>query len=92
MSTGGTAVDVTDTTHAGYGEWARRIGDELDLGIFAIDVIAPDERVAPSAGDAVVLEVNSAPQWLHHTFSERRTHDIAGMVLCFLFDRPYPSA
>jgi cyanophycin synthetase len=36
---------------------------------------------------AKVLELNARPEWLHHTFSERRTHDVAALILESLFGK-----
>ena len=87
MSQGGIAVDVTDEVHPTYAAWVRRIARHLDLDLFALDVIAEDHTRDQGAA---CLEVNAQPQWLHHTFSERRTHDIAAMILAHTFGPPPP--
>ena len=91
IAQGALAVDVTDEIHPAYGAWMRRIGERLGLSIFALDVICRDHRTDPGAaapGAVGALEINARPQWLHHTFSERRQHDIPGLILRALLGAP----
>ncbi|MCB9676923.1 MAG: ATP-grasp domain-containing protein [Alphaproteobacteria bacterium] len=81
---GGRPVDVTDSVHPAYADWMERIAAGLGLSIFALDVICADPTAPPDASGARALEVNARPQWLHHTFSEGRRHDIAGAILASL--------
>jgi cyanophycin synthetase len=85
MAQGGTAVDVTDAVHPHYGQWIRRAAVRLDLRIFSLDVITTDHTQPPEA-HAVLLELNTNPDWLHHTFSEGRQHDIPALILQSLFN------
>ena len=79
---GGAPVDVTDALHPGYAAWCARIAAALGLSIFGLDVIAADPSADPDVpGAAAILELNAQPQWLHHTFSEGRTHDIPALLL-----------
>ncbi len=84
MSVGGVAVDVTDRIHPTYGLWVDAVGARLGLDIFALDIVATDPEAEPESA-ASVLEINPRPQWLHHTFSERRRHDMPGLILDHLF-------
>ena len=77
---GGHVIDVTDSIHPLYGDWIARIARRFGLSVFALDVITEDPGADP-LGASRVIEVNGAAQWLHHTFSEGRTHDIATLVL-----------
>ncbi len=87
MSVGGVAVDVTDRIHPDYARWVEAVAARLGLDIFALDIVAADPAAEPGSS-ASVLEINPRPQWLHHTFSERRTHDIPGLILDHLFGQP----
>lgn len=78
---GGRAIDVTDRLHPAYGQWMRRIAARLGISIFAMDVICDDHRADPEGGQVGALEINAQSQWLHHTFSERRQHDIPALIL-----------
>jgi cyanophycin synthetase len=80
MSLGATAVDVTDALHPRWGAWIGRVAERLDLGIFALDAMSVDVAADPEQ-HAVVLEVNARAQWLHHTFSEGRRHDMGAIIL-----------
>lgn len=84
MAKGGTAVDVTDALHPDFSKWASAVAKLFDAKILAIDAVcaAPHE---PPEGNVTVLEVNAAPEWVHHTFSENRTHDIATRILRYWF-------
>lgn len=80
MSLGATAVDVTDALHPRWHDWIARAAGRLDLGIFALDAMSTDVAADP-AECAFVLEVNARAQWLHHTFSEGRSHDMGALIL-----------
>ena len=61
LSTGGSAVDVTDTVHKANRFMAERIASIVGLDIAGIDVIAPTlEQPVKKVGGAVI-EVNAAP-------------------------------
>ena len=51
---------------------------------FAIDSIAPDCTKPPEEG-AWALEINARPEWLHHTFSQGKKHDMGRIVVEALF-------
>ena len=80
----GHAVDYTEEIHPRYHDWTKRIVDHLDASFMAIDVICEDPTLDPE-GTAYVLEINALAEWAHHTFSERRTHDLAGLVIDLAF-------
>lgn len=85
MTHGGIATDITDTIHEDYLSWAAPLAERLNLSTFALDIISPDYTKDPKEVNAVVLEINGDGDWLHHTFSERRTHDIPHMMISNLF-------
>lgn len=85
MAQGGTAVDVTDAVHPAYRQWIRRAAGRLGLSIFSLDAITTDHTKSPET-HAVLLELNTNPDWLHHTFSEGRQHDIPALILRSLFE------
>lgn len=84
MSQGAAAIDVTSGLHPIFQEWIDRIVHYLKVDFFAIDFMASDFRNNPT-NQSIVLEINAQPEWLHHTFSEVKTHDIAKMVLDAVF-------
>lgn len=85
ISQGGQAVDITDQLHPVYARWVSAIAERLGISLFALDVIAREPGAAPDAQHTALLELNTWPMWLHHTFSEGRSHDIAGLILEDLF-------
>jgi len=84
MGQGGIAIDVTDELHPQYQEVVERVGKAFGFRTFALDGIVPDCTQPPSDGFKA-LEVNAKAQWMHHTFSEVRTHDIPKLILMDLF-------
>lgn len=84
MSQGATAIDITDEIHPGYWEWVSRVAARFNIEVFSLDAITLDHTLEPST-NAKVLELNARPQWLHHTFSERRQHDIPSLLLKSIF-------
>lgn len=86
MNQGAVATDITAEIHPNYKEWIEKIANELNWSIFALDVLTLDYTVAPSTQNAWALEINGQPYWYHHTFSEKRTHNIAKMILEEVFN------
>lgn len=86
MGQGGLAIDVTDQLHPQYGTWASALSAAIGIETFAFDLMCTDASAHP-VGHAWALELNPRSQWLHHTFSEVRQHDIPAMVLGWLFPR-----
>lgn len=84
MAKGGRAVDLTDALHPSFRDWVGKTAKAFGLEVFSLDVICSDPA-APADEGAVVLEVNAEPDWLHHTFSDGRRHDMAAIYLRFLF-------
>ncbi|MCB0651210.1 MAG: hypothetical protein KDC85_08045 [Saprospiraceae bacterium] len=87
MAQGAVAIDKTDQFHPGFQLWVDKLVTYLGTSYFAIDIIAPDLSAPPEQG-AYALEINARPEWLHHTFSRGRTHDLPGMVLDAIFGLP----
>lgn len=84
MAQGAVAIDKTDQFHPDFQLWVDKLVTYLGTSYFAIDIIAPDLSAPPEQG-AYALEINARPEWLHHTFSRGRTHDLPGMVLDSIF-------
>lgn len=84
MAQGGIATDVTDDIHTFYNDWVNALSAYLCTSYFGLDIMTTDYTQDPHF-HASVLEINARAEWLHHTFSERKTHDIAGMILKSIF-------
>ena len=65
LSTGGDAVDVTDTMHAAWRELAARITKDMGLRICGVDIIIDGNIVTPPK-KYWVLETNAAPGLDHY--------------------------
>lgn len=84
MAQGGIATDVTNEIHPIYHKWVSGLVQYLNTGYFGLDLMTKNYAANPIE-NTNVLEINARADWLHHTFSEHRTHDIAGMILKELF-------
>lgn len=84
MSKGALAIDVTDRLHPSYAEWTQKLGDAFDINVYSVDMMCTDLS-GPADAHGWVLEINAGPDWLHHTFSEVRRHDIPEQLLKFMF-------
>lgn len=84
MAKGGIAIDVSDDIHPIFGEWVTQLSNYLGTGYFGLDLMSTDyqDKAIESTN---VLEINAYADWMHHTFSERKTHDIPGIILKELF-------
>ena len=85
MAQGGHAIDVTGAIDPVFSDWVAKITHELGTGYFALDVMcsAHDSHVS---GNAVALELNIRAEWMHHTFSEGRTHNLEKTIVDRLFE------
>lgn len=90
IAQGGAVIDCTDDLHPGYADCIRLVGERLQMKVFALDAITTDHTRDPMT-HAKFMEINCKSDWLHHTFSERRQHDVPTMILRDLFDIPSPS-
>lgn len=85
IAQGGIPIDVSDEIHPLYHQWALNLSDYLGTGYMGLDFITPNHMENPNNHSAI-LEINARADWVHHTFSERKTHDIAAIILKKLFD------
>lgn len=84
MGQGGIAVDVSEELHPAYQDLVDQVANAFGFRTFALDGIVPDSSQHPSEGFKA-LEVNAKAQWMHHTFSQVRTHNIPELILRDLF-------
>ncbi|HXE56863.1 MAG TPA: cyanophycin synthetase, partial [Gemmatimonadales bacterium] len=86
LSTGGTAIDVTDVVHPDNGEVAVRAARIIGLDVAGIDFLTPDiSRSYKDVGGAI-CEVNAAPGLrMHLAPSEGEPRDVAGAIIDMLF-------
>jgi len=91
LSTGGTAIDVTDQVHPDNVEMAVRTVKALGLDVGGVDFLTPDITVSYKENNGAICEVNAAPGFRMHTApSEGRPRDVAGPVIDMLFPPGMP--
>lgn len=86
LSTGGTAIDVTDRVHPVNIELAERISQLVDLNIAGIDVVAPSIETPLSENGGGIVEVNAAPGFrMHLAPTEGKPRPVGEAVVDMLF-------
>lgn len=92
LSTGGTAIDLTDVVHPDNREMAIRAASAVGLDVCGVDFITKD--IAESYRDVGggICEVNAAPGFrMHVAPTEGKPRDVAGPVMDMLFPPGTPS-
>jgi len=86
LSTGGTAIDLTDVVHPDNRDMAERAIMAVGLDVGGVDFLIEDiTRSYKDIGGAIV-EVNAAPGFrMHVAPSEGQPRDVAGTVIDMLF-------
>ena len=92
LSTGGTAIDVTDLVHPDNREMAIRAAATVGLDVCGVDFLTPDiSRSFKDIGGGI-CELNAAPGFrMHVAPSEGKPRDVAGAVIDMLFPQNAPS-
>jgi len=92
LSTGGTAVDVTDIVHPDNRNMAERAIKAIGLDIGGVDFLSADISQSYKDISAGICEVNAAPGFrMHVAPSEGKPRDVAGAVMEMLFPAGTPS-
>lgn len=92
LSTGGTAIDVTDLVHPDNEEMAVRAVKAIGLDVGGVDFLSPDIAVSYKENGAAICEINAAPGFrMHVAPSEGKPRDVAGAVIDMLFPPGTPS-
>jgi cyanophycin synthetase len=92
LSTGGTAVDVTDIIHPDNREMAERAARAIGLDVAGVDFLTTDIAESYRITGGAICEVNAAPGFrMHVSPSEGTPRDVAGPVLDMLFPPGEPS-
>lgn len=81
LSTGGTAVDMTEVTHPDNIAAAERIARLIGLDICGIDFLHPDVTKSYKDVGGVILEVNQGPSFDMHDASTNSTNRVRSLVL-----------
>jgi cyanophycin synthetase len=86
ISTGGTAIDVTDVVHPDNREMALRAVRAIGLDVGGVDFLTDDISRSYREIGGGICEVNAAPGFrMHVAPSEGTPRDVAGPVMDMLF-------
>ena len=92
LSTGGTAIDVTDVIHPDNREMAERTIKAIGLDIGGVDFLTKDITKSFREAGGGICEVNAGPGFrMHVAPSEGTPRDVAGPVIDMLFPPDQPS-
>ncbi len=92
LSTGGTAIDVTDVIHPDNREMAERVIKAVGLDIGGVDFLSEDITVSYKDNGAGICEVNAGPGFrMHVAPSEGKPRDIAAKVIDMMFPPSTPA-
>ena len=92
LSTGGTAIDVTDIVHPDNRDMAVRAVKAIGLDIGGVDFLCSDISRSYKETGAAICEINAAPGFrMHVAPSEGTPRDVAGPVMEMLFPANAPS-
>lgn len=92
LSTGGTAIDVTDIIHPDNREMAVRAAQAVGLDVAGIDFLCTDISESYRVNRGAICEVNAAPGFrMHVAPTEGEPRDVAGKVMDMLFPAGTPS-
>ncbi|MBC9246561.1 cyanophycin synthetase [Paracoccus sp. 11-3] len=86
ISTGGTAVDVTDTIHPDNKLMAERAIRAIGLDVGAVDFLTTDITRSYRETGGAICEVNAGPGLrMHISPSEGKPRDVGGKIMDMLF-------
>jgi cyanophycin synthetase len=92
LSTGGTAIDVTDIMHPDNREMAERTIKAIGLDIGGVDFLTRDIAESYREAGGGICEVNAGPGFrMHVAPSEGTPRDVAGPVIDMLFPAGTPN-
>ncbi len=92
LSTGGTAIDLTDVVHPDNAEMAVRAAGAIGLDVIGVDFLTADISKSYKEVGGGICEVNAAPGFrMHVAPSEGKPRDVAGKVIDMLFAPGAPS-
>ena len=86
LSTGGTAIDLTDQVHPDNRDMAVRAVRAVGLDVGGVDFLTDDVSQSWREVGGAIVEVNAAPGFrMHVSPSEGTPRDVAGPVMDMLF-------
>ena len=92
LSTGGTAIDLTDVVHPDNRDMAVRAASAIGLDVCGVDFITSDISQSHREVGGGICEVNAAPGFrMHVAPTEGKPRDVAGPVMDMLFPKGTPT-
>lgn len=92
LSTGGTAIDLTDVVHPDNRDMAIRAAKAIGLDVCGVDFITPDISESYREVGGGICEVNAAPGFrMHVAPTEGKPRDVAAPVMDMLFPPGSPA-
>jgi len=92
LSTGGTAIDLTDVVHPDNRDMAIRAAKAIGLDVIGIDFITVDISKSWHDIGGGICEVNAAPGFrMHVAPTEGKPRDVASPVIDMLFPQGTPA-
>jgi len=92
LSTGGTAIDLTDVVHPDNREMAVRAIRAVGLDVGGVDFLTTDITESYKEVGGAIVEVNAAPGFrMHVAPSQGEPRDVAGKVMDMLFPPGTPA-
>ncbi len=86
LSTGGTAIDMTDVVHPDNREMAVRAVQAVGLDVGGVDFLSSDITKSYKEIGGAIVEINAAPGFrMHVAPSEGEARDVSGKVMDMLF-------
>ncbi len=86
LSTGGTALDMTDVVHPDNRDMAERAIKAVGLDVGGVDFLIDDISKSYKETGGAIVEVNAAPGFrMHVAPSEGESRDVSGRVMDMLF-------
>ena len=91
LSTGGTAIDMTDVVHPDNREMAVRAVQAVGLDVGGVDFLSSDITQSYKEVGGAIVEINAAPGFrMHVAPSEGEARDVSGKVMDMLFPSGTP--
>lgn len=92
LSTGGTAIDVTDIVHPDNRAMAIRAAKAIGLDVCGVDFLTDDISASYQTNGGGICEINAAPGFrMHVSPAEGKSRDVGGAVMDMLFPPGSPS-
>ncbi|HYG81122.1 MAG TPA: Mur ligase family protein [Pyrinomonadaceae bacterium] len=92
LSTGGTAVDVTDLVHPSVAAMCVRAARVIGMDVCGVDLVLPDIGEPMTKGCGGVIELNASPGLRMHLYpSEGQPRDVGGAIVEMMYPPGAPS-